>query len=160
MIRDIFDDIFAQMDAWMRYPFEQGKLVDNGLKGIIKTPHNLYTVKNDKGAIEKQVLEVVYTPFAAKDVTVDVENGVLVIKIGNEKFKEKDADSMIYHGISSQTKQFELKLSSKCDVSKITAQAVDGILRIELPVKAEEQAEPQRIPIAIAGAEMEQKQLA
>jgi len=27
-------------------------------------------------------------------------------------------------------------------------------------VKAEEQAEPQRIPIAIAGAEMEQKQLA
>jgi HSP20 family molecular chaperone IbpA len=61
----------------------------------------LYTVKNDKGAIEKQVLEVVYTPFAAKDVTVDVENGVLVIKIGNKKFKEKDADSMIYHGISS-----------------------------------------------------------
>ena len=160
MMMDIFDDIFAQMDAWTRYPFAENGIKNSGLKGLIPTPHNLYTVKNDKGQIEKQVLEVVYTPFAAKDVTVDVGNGVLTIKIGDEKFKEKNSESMVYHGISSQTREFSLKLSQRCDVSKITAQAVDGILRIELPVKEEEKPEVQRIPIAITGAQEEQKKLA
>ena len=67
---------------------------------------------------------------------------------------------MVYHGISSQTREFSLKLSQRCDVSKITAQAVDGILRIELPVKEEEKRVVQRIPITIAGAQEEQKKLA
>ena len=47
MMMDIFDDIFAQMDAWTRYPFAENGIKNSGLKGLIPTPHNLYTVKND-----------------------------------------------------------------------------------------------------------------
>jgi hypothetical protein len=53
MIDNIFDDVFAAMDAFMRYPFAGNEIGNNGLRGLIKIPHNLYTVKNDKGAIEK-----------------------------------------------------------------------------------------------------------
>jgi HSP20 family molecular chaperone IbpA len=56
---------------------------------------------------------------------------------------------MVYRGISSQEREFTLKLSPKCDVSKITAAANDGILRIELPMKAEQEIASTRIPIAI-----------
>ena len=157
-MNDIFDDVFAAMDAFWRYPETDRSLMNRGLHGIIKIPHNLYTVKNDKGDVEKQILEVVYTPFAAKDVAVDIENNVLTIKIGNENFKTKDSESMVYHGISNQCREFAIKLSNKCDISKIAAQAVDGILRIEIPFMKEVKPETIRIPVSI-GAE-EQKKLA
>jgi len=77
----------------------------------------------------------VTTPFKKEDVHVSVLNDILTVKCGTENHKDTDAEYMVYHGISSQSYEFSLKLSDKIDQDKITAAVEDGILRISLPMK-------------------------
>lgn len=44
-----WDDMWRTMDALIQYPLKEKTLETQGLKTLIRRPHNLINVKNDKG---------------------------------------------------------------------------------------------------------------
>lgn len=136
-----WDDMWKTMDALMQYPFKEKTLETNGLKALIRRPHNIVAVKDKDGKIVSQRLEVVTTPFAKDDVKVTVSDNTLTVECGSENKEEKNEDDYIYKGISSQTYSFSIRLSDKIDKSAIKAKNVDGVLTISLPFKKEEPKE-------------------
>ena len=139
-----WDDMWRSMDALMRYPFEENPLATNGLKSIIRRPHNLVNVKDDDGNVVAQRLEVVTTPFAKDEVKVSVEGNVLTVACGETNKEEKTEDEYIYKGISSQSYTFQVRLGNSVDKAAIKAKNVDGVLTVMLPFKKKE-AEPKQI---------------
>lgn len=139
-----WDDMWRSMDALMRYPFEENPLATNGLKSLIRRPHNLVNVKDDDGNVVAQRLEVVTTPFAKDEVKVSVEGNVLTVACGETNKEEKTEDEYIYKGISSQSYTFQVRLGNSVDKTAIKAKNVDGVLTVMLPFKKKED-EPKQI---------------
>lgn len=139
-----FDDMFKSMNAMFGDLFDGRK--NRGLS-IISRPHNLYTYKDEKGHVIGNKLEVVTTPFKKDEVEVEVQNGILTVRCGSKNRVDEDKDSMVHHGISSQSYTFSLKLADRADVDKIEAKNEDGILTIKIPLKAEEVSEPKKISV-------------
>jgi HSP20 family molecular chaperone IbpA len=139
-----WDDMWRSMDALMRYPFEENPLATNGLKSLIRRPHNLVNVKDDDGNVIAQRLEVVTTPFAKDEVKVSVEGNVLTVACGGTNKEEKTEDEYIYKGISSQSYTFQVRLGNSVDKAAIKAKNVDGVLTVMLPFKKKED-EPKQI---------------
>ena len=139
-----WDDMWRSMDALMRYPFEENPLATNGLKSLIRRPHNLVNVKDDNGNVIAQRLEVVTTPFAKDEVKVSVEGNVLTVACGETNKEEKTEDEYIYKGISSQSYTFQVRLGNSVDNTAIKAKNVDGVLTVMLPFKKKED-EPKQI---------------
>ena len=136
--------MWRSMDALMRYPFEENPLATNGLKSLIRRPHNLVNVKDDDGNVIAQRLEVVTTPFAKDEVKVSVEGNVLTVACGGSNKEEKTEDEYIYKGISSQSYTFQVRLGNSVDKTAIKAKNVDGVLTVMLPFKKKED-EPKQI---------------
>ena len=139
-----WDDMWRSMDALIRYPFEENPLATNGLKSIIRRPHNLVNVKDDDGNVVAKRLEVVTTPFAKDEVKVSIEDNMLTVACGETNKEEKTEDEYIYKGISSQSYTFQMRLSNSIDKNAIKAKNVDGVLTIMFPFKKKE-AEPNQI---------------
>ena len=133
-----WNDMFRTMDALMQYPEKKNNIETQGLKSLIHRPHNIINVKDEKGDIVAQRLEVVTTPFTKDDVKVTVEDNVLTVQCGSEKKEEKEEDEYIYKGISSQNYVFSLKLGPNIDKDKIKAKNSDGVLSVMLPFKDKE----------------------
>ena len=140
-----WDDMFRTMDALMQYPEKKNNIETQGLKSLIHRPHNIINVKDEKGDIVAQRLEVVTTPFTKDDVKVTVEDSVLTVQCGSEKKEEKEEDEYIYKGISSQNYVFSLKLGPNIDKDKIKAKNLDGVLSVMLPFKEKEREEVKQI---------------
>ena len=133
-MRSIFDDMFNLLNiACDPKIMDTNKVQNTGLRGLISKPHNLYTVKDEKGDVSEWMMEMVYTPFKKSDISVKVTDNVLSVEIGTEN--KADDDTLVYQGISNQFTKFSLSLSDKIDTDKITAKADDGILKITMPVK-------------------------
>lgn len=146
---DIYrDPIWEIMDFFGR-PFGDNRLCDNGLKSVIKRPHNLVNVKDDSGKVVAQRLEVVTTPFKKEDVNVSVKDNVLSVACGAENIKDAKDEDVLFRGISSQTYTFALKLAPSVDQTKITAENKDGILKINLPLKVAEEKKSEVMQIAV-----------
>lgn len=136
---DIYrDPVWEDMMNWMMNPFEERKISGNGLKNVIKRPHNLINVTNDAGEVVAQRLEVVTTPFKKDDVKVSILDNILSVNCGSENIKEEKLEDAIYRGISNQSYTFSLKLAPSVDQSMITAENSDGVLKINLPLKQKE----------------------
>lgn len=144
------DPIWDIMDIFSRPFSDRCRLSDNGLKSVVKRPHNLINVKAADGTTISQRLEVVTTPFKKDDVKVSVANGMLKVACGSENIKTSDDEDVLYRGISAQRYEFSLKLAESVDQAHITAENRDGILKINLPLKKAEPAEPEEIQIDIA----------
>ena len=144
MFSDPFANMFRELEAMMDYDFNKES---KGLKRLINRPHNLITKKDANGNVESFDLEVVYTPFSKKDVKVEILDGVLTVRCGNEN-KVKDAE-MTYCGISHQSYEFSLPLAENIDTAKISAKAEDGILYISLPVKKTEEKKAEALQIEV-----------
>lgn len=150
MIRpsSIWDDMFRMADALTLYPAKERSLENNGLKRLITRPHNIVNVKDEKGNIVAQRLEVVTTPFKKGEVSVEVDaNNMLTVKCGKEEIEDKkseDGESYIYKGISSQNYTFSIKLGDNVDKDAIKAKNEDGVLVMTLPFKKNED-EPKQI---------------
>ena len=150
MIRpsSIWDDMFRMADAFTLYPTKERRLENNGLKQLIGRPHNLVNVKDEKGNITAQRLEVVTTPFKKNEVSVEVDvNNMLTVKCGKEEVEDKkseDGESYIYKGISTQNYTFSIKLGDNVDKDAIKAKNEDGVLVVTLPFKKKED-EPKQI---------------
>ena len=136
-----WDDMFRTMDALMQYPFKERTLETNGLKSLIRRPHNIINVKDEGGNIVAQKLEVVTTPFAKGDVKVEVNDDVLTVTCGSENKEETTGDEYVYKGISSQSYTFSIKMNDKVDRKAIKAKNADGVLTVTLPFKKEEEPE-------------------
>ena len=134
---DAWNDMWKTMDAIMQYPFGKNSVETNGLKSIIRRPHNIVNVKDESGKVVAQKLEVVTTPFKKGDVKVTVDDNVLSVNCGTEAAETKDENDYVYKGISSQSYTFAIKLNSRIDKDSITAKNVDGVLTVTLPFKAE-----------------------
>lgn len=145
-MNDIFDDMFEQLNAMFNTPTARQPLTSYGLKKVISRPHNLYTIKDKDGNVISYKLDVVTTPFKKEDVKIQVQDDVLTVKCGNENYRDKDEEHMIYRGISSQSYQFSLKLNHIA-VKDIQAKIEDGILHIEMPVIESTKPEPFQIAI-------------
>ena len=121
--------------------------LEKGLQ-CINRPHNLYTWKDKDGNIVGNRLSVVTTPFKKDQVHVTIEDNILTVECGNDSDEvKKDGEVEVYHGISSQSYRFQLRLSDKIDLTKVEATNEDGILDIKLPFKPEEKEESKKITI-------------
>lgn len=128
-----WDNMFKQIDAMINYPISTDTLKTHGIRRILSRPHNLLTVKDDKGNVSGFKLETVYTPFCKDDINVSIENNILTVTCGKEnKIKDEDMD---YCGVSYQAYKFSIPLADTVDTKKITAKAEDGMLRIDMPIK-------------------------
>ena len=150
MIRpsSIWDDMFRMADALTLYPAKERSLENNGLKRLITRPHNIVNVKDEKGNIVAQRLEVVTTPVKKGEVSGEVDaNNMLTVTCGKEEIEDKkseDGESYIYKGISSQNYTFSIKLGDNVDKDAIKAKNEDGVLVMTLPFKKNED-EPKQI---------------
>jgi HSP20 family molecular chaperone IbpA len=130
-----FNDAFRLLDMVCNFDPAKSRLPNIGLRDIIPNPHNLYTTLDKDGKPTSWEIEIVYTPFSKKDVSVKVTDNCLAVEIGKEN-KEKPK-GLVYQGISHQCVKFNLVLSDIVDIDNIKAIAEDGILKIVLPVKTE-----------------------
>ena len=149
MTRDsFFDDPFFRPAFSLSKAFkEMDKIFDKGLSGIISKPHNLYTYKDEDGNVIGNKMEIVTTPFKKNEVSVEIMNNIMTVKCGTENKKDEDLSSCVYHGISSQSYEFSLKLSDKVDQNKVEAVNEDGILTIKMPFIVEKKEEPKKITV-------------
>jgi len=134
MESDAWGDMWKMMDAMFQYPSKEKTVATNGLKAIIRRPHNIKNVKDADGNVVAQKLEVVTTPFDKSDVKVTVNNNVLTISCGETAEEHSTSnEEYIYQGISSQSYTFSVRLNDKIDKDKIKAKNVDGVLTVTLP---------------------------
>ena len=149
MINIYRDPIFDIMDVFFNRPFENKTLKNNGLRDVISRPHNVVTVKADDATVTAQRLERVTTPLQKDDAHVTILNNVLSVSCGSENIADAENEDMLYHGISSQSYTFALKLANTVDQKKSTAENKDGILKINLPFIKKVEEEPKEIQINI-----------
>ena len=149
-----WDDMWQNMVALTKYPFNGKTLKDIGLRKLITRPHNIVNVTDPKTKeVIEQRLEVVTTPFKKNQVQVQVADNTLTISCGDvedvcKKPNEDDPEeAYLYKGISSQYYTFSLKLSDKVDKSKIRAKNEDGILTVTLPFKQTTTGDVARITV-------------
>ena len=142
-----FDDMWKRIDSMFNRSSKSLTRLEKGLQ-CINRPHNLYTWKDKDGNIVGNRLSVVTTPFKKDQVHVTIEDNILTVECGNDIDEvQKEGEIEIYHGISSQSYKFQLKLSDKIDLTKVEATNEDGILDIKLPFKPEEKEESKKITI-------------
>ena len=142
-----FDDMWKRIDSMFNRSSKSLTRLEKGLQ-CINRPHNLYTWKDKDGNIVGNRLSVVTTPFKKDQVHVTIEDNILTVECGNDIDEvQKEGEIEIYHGISSQSYSFQLKLSDKIDLEKVEATNEDGILDIKLPFKPEEKEESKKITI-------------
>lgn len=143
------DRMWRNMDAIFNYPLlaDESKFENRGLKTIIKRPHNLITKKDTNGVVTGYALELPYTPFKKDEVNVEVKDNVLVVTCGTEN-KVKD-EEMDFSNISYQSFSFSIPLSDSVDIKNISAEADDGMLRIELPAKVLEEKKDDVLKIEV-----------
>src|ERR1051326_1439253 len=81
----------------------------------------------------------------AKDIEVNLENNVLMLK-GERRF-EKETDEKNYHRIERECGSFSrsFALPAAVNADKVTAEYKDGILKVTLPKKEEIKPKPIKI---------------
>lgn len=127
---DLLDNIMSPATIKTKTP--------SGLKAIINRPHNLYTEKQDN-VIVKYILETVYTPWSASDIkckfNTDYDGQRLTITVGDSSKEQNKNGDQVYHGISNRMFTIDLPLIGiKVNPKDIVITAVDGILKVEIPV--------------------------
>ena len=153
MITSIFDkmdEMWRDMDWFFNRPLQLEDNTDfknRGLKRIIGRPHSLITKKDNDGKVTRWSIELPYTQFTRDEDNVEVKDHSLVVTCGTENKVRND--TVDFSDISYQMFSFSIPLSDNVDVTKISATANDGMLRIELPAKAIEEKKPEVLKIEV-----------
>ena len=109
-----FDDMFDHFDSMVsmapsNYP----------PYNIVKTDNNNYNV------------EIALAGFSKKDITVEVENGILTIEsIKDKSDKEEDTLGVLHKGISKR--YFKKQFTIAKDVKVNGAELKDGLLKVSM----------------------------
>lgn len=133
-------DPFAELSRMERDFFEDGML---GTRRTMLPTTDIYT-KDDK----EMVVEVHLPDFDDGDVSVDIDEGALVIQAEKHE-KEEDKDKKYVIRESSQSFYRRIMLPQQTDQSKILATFEKGVLKIDVPFAP--LPAPKKVPIT-AGA--------
>lgn len=105
-----------------------------------KQPHPLNIYYNDEGLH----FEVACTGLIKEDLDISVEGDLL--KISYKKPKEDlDLSGYIYHGLSKKSFDLGYKISPKYNLSKVSAEMENGLLKLHIPIS--EESKPKSIKI-------------
>ena len=129
-------DPFAELSRMQRDFFEDGMF--SSRRPMLPTT-DIYT-KDDK----EMVVEVHLPDFDESDVSVDIDEGALVIQAEKHE-KEEDKDKKYVVRESSQSFYRRIMLPQQSDQSKIAATFEKGVLKVDVPFAA--LPSPTKVPI-------------
>jgi HSP20 family protein len=135
-------DPFAALTRLERDFFEDGSFAS--LRRTTLPTTDIYT-KDDK----EMIVEVHLPDFDESDVSVDIDEGALVIQAEKHE-KEEDKDKKYVVRESSQSFYRRIALPDQSDSSKIVASFAKGVLKVDVPFAP--LPAPTRVPIT-SGAE-------
>ncbi len=135
-------DPFAQLSRLERQFFEDGMFAP--LRRAALPTTDIYT-EDDK----QMVVEVHLPNFADDDVTVDLDEGALVIQAEKHEKEEDKAKKYVVRE-SSQSFYRRIALPQQADQAKIAATFEKGVLKVTVPFA--QLPAPTRVPIS-AGPE-------
>lgn len=134
-------DPFAEFNRLERDFFEDGMIAT--LRNTTLPTTDIYTA-GDK----EMVVEVHLPTFEESNISVDIDEGALVIQ-AEKREKEEDKDKKYVVRESSQSFYRRIALPQQADHSKIAATFDKGVLRVTVPFA--QLPAPTRIPIAPSG---------
>lgn len=127
---------FAELDALQRQFFGDDWFTP--LKGVNIPTTDVYTT-------DKELVVEAHLPnFEQDDVHINVDNGALVIQAEKHE-KEEDKSKKYVVRESSSSFYRRIQLPDRADSDNIEARLDDGILKVEVPLKA--LPEPKKIAI-------------
>lgn len=131
-------DPFAELDALQKQFF--GGDTFTPIRGLSLPTTDVYT-NNDK----ELVVEAHLPHFEDKDVHVEVEKNVLVVRAErHEKQEDKDKKYVVRESSSSFYRR--IHLPERANTESIQADLEDGVLKVTIPFK--ELPQPKKIAIA------------
>ena len=130
-------DPFAELSRLERDFFEDGMFASRRRTTLPTT--DIYT-KDDK----EMVVEMHLPDFAEKDVSVDIDEGALVVQAEKHDKKEDTGKHYVLRE-SSESFYRRIALPQQSDQSKIVADFHKGVLTITVPFA--ELPTPKRVPI-------------
>lgn len=130
-------DPFAELSALQKQFFGDDWM--SPLKGVNIPTTDVFTKDNTL------VVEAHLPNFEQKDVTIEVENGTLVI---NAERHEKEEDKGKQYVVRESSSSFyrRIALPKRADTDKIEAHLDDGVLKVSIPLAP--LPEPKKITIA------------
>ena len=130
-------DPFAELNALQRQFFGDDWMTPP--KGLTMPTTDVYT-SNDK----ELVVEAHLPNFNQEDITIQVDDGVLIIQAQKHE-KEEDKDKKYVVRESSTSFYRRIALPERADSDSIDAHLEDGVLKVKIPLKA--LPEPKKISI-------------
>ncbi len=130
-------DPFAELSALQKQFFGDDWM--SPLKGVNIPTTDVFTKDNNL------VVEAHLPNFEQKDVTIEVENGALVISAERHE-KEEDKGKQYVVRESSSSFYRRIALPKEADADRIEAHLDDGVLRVRVPLTP--LPEPKKISIS------------
>lgn len=134
-------DPFAELNALQKEYFGGDFLSTRG--GKFPTT-DVYTEDDKQLTVEAHLPN-----FAEKDISVDIDQGALVIQAEKHE-KEEDKKKKYVVRESSSSFYRRITLPEQADEEKISAQLTDGVLKVVVPFK--ELPSPKKISITTGGS--------
>ncbi len=139
----IWDDIFGDFfDGWNNLDSAMDKLVEAD-----STPYDIVQTKDETGNVSGVECHFALAGFNPEDVTVDVNDYEVFIKVNKSETKKDESINYIHRGLAKRNMQFSYVLSNQIDREKITASFENGMLKINMPYIKNK--EPKRIKLDI-----------
>ena len=130
-------DPFAELSALQKQFFGDDPL--SPFKGVNIPTTDVYTKENEL------VVEAHLPNFNQDDVTIQVENGALVISAERHE-KEEDKDKKYVVRESSSSFYRRIQMPERADADAIDAHLDEGVLKVRVPLKP--LPEPKKISIS------------
>lgn len=130
-------DPFAELNALQKQFFGDDLL--SPLKGVNIPTTDVYTNEDNQLIVEAHLPN-----FNQEDVSIQVDNGALVIQAARHE-KEEDKSKKYVVRESSSSFYRRIQLPERADVENVAAHLDDGILKVSVPLTP--LPEPKRIAI-------------
>lgn len=92
-----------------------------------KLPHPVDIYERDNGL----GLDIACTGISKEDIQILVEGNI--IRVNYDKPKEEDLGEYIHRGIAKRSFNLGWKIDSKFDLSKASAEFINGLLQVTIP---------------------------
>jgi HSP20 family protein len=140
-------DPFAELNAIQKRFFEDGVFAP--FQGVRRPTTDVYTEDDNKLTVEAHLPQ-----FDEKDITVNIDQGALVIQ-AERREKTEDGKKKYVVRESSSSYYRRIALPEQADEDKINAHFTRGVLQVTVPFK--ELPSPKKVAITAGASEMSEK---
>lgn len=140
-------DPFAELNAIQKRFFEDGVFAP--FQGVRRPTTDVYTEDDNKLTVEAHLPQ-----FDEKDITVNIDQGALVIQ-AERREKTEDGKKKYVVRESSSSYYRRIALPEQADEDKINAHFTKGVLQVTVPFK--ELPSPKKVAITAGASEMSEK---